>query len=147
MSGCSECAAYGSDRLQLNYSDRRSLPPWRGEHVKFAHRRERVFHLAVIGLIRSFRWSLSSAFLGDPMFSFGETRFNLCGRSHGNTRSDHGVRKIYVQSIGICWLLIYLCVSWHCARIGLRVDSSVLPLANITIATENNKSMHSSTLM
>ena len=38
--------------------------------MKFAHRRELVFDLAVFGLIRSFLCTLSSAFLGDHMFVF-----------------------------------------------------------------------------
>ena len=42
--------------------DRRTLPPWRGGDVKFARRRERVFDLVALGLIRSFHCALSSAF-------------------------------------------------------------------------------------
>ena len=132
MSGCSECAAYGSDRLQLNYSDRRSLPPWRGEHVKFAHRRERVFDLAVIGLIQSFLCALSSAFLGDHMFSFGGTWCNPCGRSHRDTRNNHGVRGHCTCRVSESFGFSLFCAfSFQYARVGLRVDADVLPLGYV----------------
>ena len=55
--------------------------------------------------------------------------------------------KLYVQSIGNVWLLIYLCVSLQYARVGIRVDAYVLRLENLIIATANTKSMHLSTLM
>ena len=62
-------------------------------------------------------------------------------------RTIMGYEKLYVQSIGNVWLLIYRCVSLQYARVGIRVDADVLPLENLIIATAHTKSMHLSTLM
>lgn len=44
--------------------DSRSLPPWSGGDVKFAHRRELVFDLAVFGLSLEFSLHVVFGVLG-----------------------------------------------------------------------------------
>ena len=54
--------------------------------MKFAHRRELVFDLAVFGLIRSFLCALSSAFLGDHMSFFSAEHGVIHAALHMDTR-------------------------------------------------------------
>ena len=83
--------------------------------MKFAHRRELVFDLAVFGLIWSFLCTLSSAFLGDHMFFFfGGAWCNPCGPSHGYTRSNHGVQENCTcrisESFGFSLFHAFVCI-------------------------------------
>ena len=128
--------------------DRRSLPPWRGGDVKFAHQRERAFDPVTLGIIRSFVCALSSVFLDRAEQGSRRSRVeSMRSFTWRYEEQSQGTRKLSLQSIGIILFFIHLCVFLHSARIGLCADTEVPSFGNAMPLAANKKSLHSSRLM